>query len=37
MDSRIYQSHSTISTTMKTQTVRIGKVLDALDSTLLDG
>jgi chitinase len=37
MDSRIYQSHSTISTTMKTQTVQIGKVLDALDSTLLDG
>lgn len=35
MGSRIYQSHSTISTTMKTQTERIGKVLDALDSTLL--
>lgn len=35
MGSRIYQSHSTIRTTMKTQTDRIGKVLDALDSTLL--
>lgn len=35
MGSRIYQSHSTIRTTMKTQTERIGKVLDALDSTLL--
>lgn len=35
MGSRIYQSHLTISTTMKTQTDRIGKVLDALDSTLL--
>ena len=35
MGSRIYQSHSTIQTTMKTQTERIGKVLDALDSTLL--
>ncbi|KAH7160985.1 hypothetical protein EDB81DRAFT_924239, partial [Dactylonectria macrodidyma] len=35
MGSRIYQSHSTIWTTMKTQTERIGKVLDALDSTLL--
>ncbi|KAJ3489561.1 hypothetical protein NLG97_g5968 [Lecanicillium saksenae] len=35
MGSRLYQSHSTISKTMKTQTERIGKVLDALDSTLL--
>ncbi|KAJ3498239.1 hypothetical protein NLG97_g1283 [Lecanicillium saksenae] len=35
MGSRIYQSHSTISKTMKTQTERIGTVLDALDSTLL--
>ncbi|GKT49647.1 chitotriosidase-1 [Colletotrichum spaethianum] len=35
MGSRIYQSHSTIRTTMKTQTDRIGEVLDALDTTLL--
>lgn len=35
MGSRIYQSHSTISGTMKRQTDRIGKVLDALDTTLL--
>lgn len=35
MGSRIYQSHSTIQTTMKTQTDRIGKILDALDTTLL--
>ncbi|WDK22883.1 hypothetical protein CGRA01v4_14174 [Colletotrichum graminicola] len=35
MGSRIYQSHSTISTTMKTQTDRIGKVLNALDIDLL--
>jgi chitinase len=35
MGSRIYQSHPTISKTMKEQTDRIGKVLDALDSTLL--
>ncbi|KAF1939360.1 hypothetical protein EJ02DRAFT_504870 [Clathrospora elynae] len=35
MGSRIYQDHQTIRTTMKTQTDRIGEVLDALDSTLL--
>ncbi|KAJ3492293.1 hypothetical protein NLG97_g5433 [Lecanicillium saksenae] len=35
MGSRLYQSHSTISKTMKTQAERIGTVLDALDSTLL--
>ncbi|KAJ6785998.1 hypothetical protein PWT90_07634 [Aphanocladium album] len=35
MGSRIYQSDSTISQTMKTQTDRIGVVLDALDTTLL--
>ncbi|EGX87924.1 hypothetical protein CCM_09547 [Cordyceps militaris CM01] len=35
MGSRMYQSHSTISKIMKTQTERIGNVLDALDSTLL--
>ncbi|ENH99491.1 glycoside hydrolase family 18 protein [Bipolaris maydis ATCC 48331] len=35
MGSRLYQSHSTIQKTMKTQTDRIGKILDALDTTLL--
>ncbi|KAF0317756.1 glycosyl hydrolases family 18 protein, partial [Colletotrichum asianum] len=35
MGSRLYQDHSTIRTTMKEQTDRIGKILDALDSTLL--
>ncbi|EQB54270.1 hypothetical protein CGLO_05919 [Colletotrichum gloeosporioides Cg-14] len=35
MGSRLYQDHSIIRTTMKEQTDRIGKILDALDSTLL--
>ncbi|KAJ3960206.1 hypothetical protein N0V92_003183 [Colletotrichum tropicale] len=35
MGSRLYHDHSTIRKTMKEQTDRIGKILDALDSTLL--
>jgi chitinase len=35
LGSRIYQSHPTIQQTMKAQTDRIGKVLDALDTDLL--
>lgn len=35
MGSRLYKSHLTIQATMKTQTQRIGEMLDTLDTTLL--